>query len=134
MRKLVRILSVAAVIGLTQTPTAFAHHSAAGIDDTITRSAKATLKRFAWSAPHAQIIFSYRDERGQDIELAISTFAPALLLKQGFTPKDFNRGDELEVFWHPNRNGAPGGILAKLIAADGRVMSGEQIAPGGAAL
>lgn len=134
MKNLVHLLRVAAIIGLTQIPTAFAHHSASGIDATVTRSAKATLKRFAWSAPHAQIIFAYRDEHGQDVELAISTFAPALLLKQGFTPKDFNRGDELEVFWHPNRNGAPGGILAKLVAADGRVMSGEQIAPGGAAL
>lgn len=126
MRMLVRLLMAVAIAGLVHTAV-FAHHSAAGIDETVTHSAKAKLKRFAWSAPHAQITFSYRDENGQDIDLAISTFAPALLLKQGFTPQDFNRGDELEVFWHPNRNGAPGGILVKLIAADGRVMSGEQI-------
>lgn len=129
MRMLLCLLTTAVVIGSAHPPAVSAHHSAAGIDETVTRSAKATLKRFAWSAPHAQIIFSYRNENGQDIDLAISTFAPGLLLKQGFTPKDFNRGDELEVFWHPNRNGAPGGILVKLIAADGRVLSGEQITP-----
>jgi len=107
---------------------ALAHHSAAGVDQTRTLSADATLKEFSWSAPHAQIIVTYRDENGKDVDVSVTSFAPGILIRQGFSPKDFRRGDKIKLFWHPNRNGSAGGILAKIVAADGRVLSGE--APG----
>lgn len=107
---------------------ALAHHSSAGVDETQTLSADATLKKFAWSAPHAQIIVAYLDESGKEVELSVTTFAPGLLIRQGFSPKDFRRGDKIKLFWHPNRNGSPGGILSKIVTADGREMSGEALA------
>lgn len=107
-----------------------AHHSAAGIDQSQTLSADATLKQFAWSAPHAQIIVTYQGENGKDVELSVTTFAPAMLIRQGFSPKDFRRGDKIKLFWHPNRNGSPGGILSKIVTTDGRVMSGEELSGG----
>lgn len=122
------IRAVAVVLPLLAV-AALAHHSDAGVDQTKTVSVKGTLKQFAWSAPHAQIIVIYQDDNGQSVELGVSTFAPGLLLKQGFTPKDFRRGDQVEVFYHPTRNGAAGGILVKLIGQDGRVLSGEQLLP-----
>lgn len=109
---------------------AWAHHSAAGIDQSQTLSADATLKQFAWSAPHAQVIVTYQGDNGKDIELSVTTFAPAMLIRQGFSPKDFRRGDKIKLFWHPNRNGSPGGILSKIVTADGRVMSGEELGGG----
>jgi len=119
------IHSIIASFLLLSAVPALAHHSAAGVDTTKTYSADATLKQFAWSAPHAQIVVTYQDENGKDIELSVLTFAPAMLINQGFSPKDFRRGDKIKLFWHPNRNGSPGGILSKIISADGRVMSGE---------
>ena len=41
-----------------------------------------------------------------DQEIGISTVAPAALLRQGFAPKDFRRGDSIEVFYHPARDGS----------------------------
>ena len=104
---------------------ALAHHSAAGIDTSKTLSADVTLKQFLWSAPHAQIIVLYQDESGKDVELSVTTFAPGALIRQGFSPKDFRAGDKIKLFWHPNRSGSPGGILARVVAADGRVMNGD---------
>ena len=104
---------------------ALAHHSAAGIDTSKTLSADVTLKQFMWSAPHAQIIVMYQDESGKDVELSVTTFAPGALIRQGFSPKDFRAGDKIKLFWHPNRSGSPGGILARVVAADGRVMNGD---------
>jgi Family of unknown function (DUF6152) len=104
---------------------ALAHHSSAGIDTSRTLSTDATLKSFAWSAPHAQIIVTYQDETGKEVELSVTTFAPGMLIRQGFSPKDFRRGDKIKLYWHPNRSGSPGGILSKIVAADGRVMTGE---------
>ena len=104
---------------------ALAHHSAAGIDTSKTLSADVTLKQFLWSAPHAQIIVLYQDESGKYVELSVTTFAPGALIRQGFSPKDFRAGDKIKLFWHPNRSGSPGGILARVVAADGRVMNGD---------
>jgi hypothetical protein len=122
--KTANTLTAFALVVLAAFPT-LAHHSSAGIDQTKTLSADATLKSFAWSAPHAQIIVTYPDETGKEIELSVTTFAPGMLIRQGFSPKDFRRGDKIKLFWHPNRSGSPGGILSKIVTADGRVMTGE---------
>jgi len=118
----------AALSMLLSAVPALAHHSAAGVDETQTLSADATLKQFSWSAPHAQIVVTYRDANGKDIDVSVTSFAPGILIRQGFSPKDFRRGDKIKLYWHPNRNGSAGGILSKIVAADGRVLSGE--APG----
>ena len=124
------ITSLVASFVLFSAVPALAHHSSAGVDEKQTLSADATLKQFAWSAPHAQIIVTYLDESGKEVELSVTTFAPGLLIRQGFSPKDFRRGDKIKLFWHANRSGSPGGILSKIVTADGRVMSGEALSGG----
>ena len=119
------IFSLIASLLLSSLHPALAHHSAAGIDTSKTLSVDATLKQFTWSAPHAQIVVDYQDEGGKDVELSVTTFAPGMLIRQGFSPKDFRHGDKIKLFWHPNRSGSPGGILAKIVTADGRVMNGD---------
>jgi hypothetical protein len=126
--KTVHSLAAGVLVLLCAVP-ALAHHSSAGVDETQTLSADATLKQFSWSAPHAQIIVTYRDEKGNDVDVSVTSFAPGILIRQGFSPKDFRRGDKIKLFWHPNRNGSAGGILAKIVTADGRVLNGES--PGG---
>ncbi|MGZ4819632.1 MAG: DUF6152 family protein [Terriglobales bacterium] len=122
--KTIHSLTACALLLVTAVP-ALAHHSSAGTDTSKTLEADATLKQFTWSAPHAQIIVTYKDESGQPVELSVTTFAPGMLIRQGFSPKDFHSGDKIKLFWHPNRSGTPGGILAKIVTADGRVMTGE---------
>lgn len=118
---------------LLSASAALAHHSDSAVDKTRTLSIKGTIKVFSWTAPHAQVIVITVDDKGQPVEVGVSTFTPAALLLQGLSPKDFRRGDPVEVFYHPNRSGAPGGILVKLIGRDGKVLSGESIAPPGSA-
>lgn len=118
---------------LLSTSAARAHHSEAAVDKTRTETIKGTIKVFSWTAPHAQVIVNTVDDNGQPVEVGVSTFAPAALLLQGLSPKDFRRGDPVEVFYHPNRSGAPGGILVKLIGRDGKVLNGEASAPPGGA-
>jgi len=108
---------------------ASAHHSDAGYDGTKTIAVKGTLKMFAWSAPHSQLIVIRKNDEGEDQEIGISTVAPAVLLRQGLSPKDFRRGDQVEVFYHPTRDGSPGGIMVKLIGADGKTLTGATPQP-----
>jgi len=121
--KTIHSLAACALVWLSAVP-ALAHHSSAGVDQTKTLSAEATLKKFTWSAPHAQIVATYKDKTGKDVELSLTTFAPTFLIRQGFAPKDFRPGDKITLYWHPNHVGS-GGILAKIVTKDGRTMQGE---------
>lgn len=123
------MLALMAVTAVLAASAGRAHHSDAAIDKTRTVSVKGTIKVFSWTAPHAQVIVNTVDDKGQPVEVGVSTFTPAALLLQGLSPKDFRRGDPVEVFYHPNRSGAPGGILVRLIGRDGKVLGGESIAP-----
>ena len=122
-------LSSIVVAGLLAGLPASAHHSDAGFDGSKTVSIKGTLKMFAWSAPHAQLILVHKNSKGEDEEVGISTVTPAVLLRQGLTPKDFRRGDQIEVFYHPTRDGSLGGYMVKLIGADGKTLTGGPLQP-----
>jgi hypothetical protein len=115
--------TIIAAVMLAGLPAA-AHHSDSGYDGTKTVSVKGTLKMFAWSAPHSQVIVLRKNDKGEDEEISISTVAPAVLLRQGLSPKDFRRGDQVEVFYHPTRDGSPSGTMIKLIGADGKTLMG----------
>ena len=119
--RLVLGLGIAALL-LAGLP-AFAHHSDAGFDGTKTVHVEGTLKMFAWSAPHSQVIVMFVNEQGQEEEIGVSTVAPGILLRQGINPKSFRRGDKVELFYHPTRDGSPGGIMVKLIGADGKTVT-----------
>jgi hypothetical protein len=108
---------------------AWSHHSDAGYDGSKVVSLKGTIKLFAWSAPHSQIIVGFSDDKGEDQEIGISTVAPAALMRQGFTPKDFRRGETVEIFYHPARDGSLSGIMVKLVAADGKTLTGGPLMP-----
>jgi len=103
---------------------AWSHHSDAGFDGSKTVSVKGTLKMFAWSAPHSQVIVVYTNEQGEEKEIGISTVSPAVLVQQGLKPKDFRRGDKVEVFYHPARDGSLSGLMVKLIGVDGKTLTG----------
>jgi hypothetical protein len=99
---------------------ASAHHSGAGYDMTKTYTAQATLKEFRWGAPHSAAVFVIKDKDGKSQELNMATAAPGALSRQGFKPKDFKVGDQVEIVWHPSRNGNLGGTLSSIKLPDGR--------------
>jgi len=102
-----------------------AHHSAAGIDMTRTVTIVGTLKEFDYGAPHALFTIVSKDDKGNEMETKCATISPAGLIKQGFRPKDFVPGDQVEVTYNPNRSGV-GGIMVTLKLGDGRVVQGNQ--------
>jgi hypothetical protein len=83
-----------------------------------------TLKEFDYSAPHALFSILSKDDKGNDMETKCATISPGLG-QQGFRPKDFVPGDQVEVTYNPNRSGV-GGIMVTLKLGDGRVVKGNQ--------
>jgi hypothetical protein len=85
-----------------------------------TKTVSGTLVRFDFSAPHARVVLTHVNEKGEAEEFQIMTGSPTQLLRRGFDPRQFHKGDKVEVTYHPNRNGALGGQLEKMVMADGR--------------
>lgn len=103
-----------------------AHHSFGAYNMNATASAAGTLKEFRWGAPHSSLVIITKDKAGKAIEMAIISGSPLMFSKQGFTPRDFKRGDKITVTYHPNTNGSPGGALASLAIAGGRTFSDSE--------
>jgi hypothetical protein len=111
------------VVAFAMTAPALAHHSFAGYDMTKTVTAKAVLKEFRWGAPHSTAVFTIKGSDGKDVDVTIASATPAMFVKQGFAPRDFKAGEEMEVAWHPAANGNLGGALALIRFHDGRTFN-----------
>lgn len=122
MKKFYFVIAVAA--GSLFLIQADAHHSFAAYDMATTKKITGTLKEVDWNAPHAGFTVSYQNEKGDEVEVPVSTIAPTAIARQGFSPKDFKVGMQVELSWHPNRNGLMGGDMESLKLEDGRVLSG----------
>jgi hypothetical protein len=108
----------------------WAHHSAAGYDMAKTVSADATIKEFRWGAPHSSAVFMIKGPDGKAEAMTVAAGSPAMFVKQGFQPRDFQIGDKVQISWHPSISGHLGGMLASVTFPNGRVFKDTEFAPG----
>ena len=118
------------ILAMAITAPVWAHHSAVGYDLSKTVSAEATLKEFRWSSPHSEAIFVIKGPDGKAEDMTVASATPAMFVKQGFKPKDFQIGDKMEISWHPAKSGHLGGMLASMKFPDGRVFKDVEFAAG----
>ncbi|EGY02636.1 hypothetical protein AZA_01647 [Nitrospirillum viridazoti Y2] len=104
-----------------------AHHSFNLYDMSKTAAVSGTLKEFRWGAPHSSMVLVYKDEKGETAEMLLVSGSPLAFAKQGFAPRDFHKGDKIELTYHPYVNGSPGGVLASLVM-NGRTYSDTEAA------
>ena len=95
---------------------------------TKTLSAPATIKEFRWGAPHSSAVFTIKGKDGKPENVTIASAAPTMFVKQGFKPKDFRVGDQVEIVWHPTRSGKSGGIISTIKLPDGRTFKDTEFA------
>ena len=125
--KTLKVLGLASAITLAfAAMPAVAHHSFAAYDMKVVKAQAGTLKEFRWGAPHSSMVLEYQDASGKDSQMSIGSTSPAAFVNHGFSPRDFKSGDKVNLTYHPNFNGAPGGTLATLTLPDGRVFSDEE--------
>lgn len=103
-----------------------AHHSFGAYNMNATESASGTLKEFRWGAPHSSLVIISKDKKGKTTEMSIVSGSPLMFSRQGFSPRDFKRGDKVSVTFHPNINKSPGGALASLTIPGGRSFSDSE--------
>jgi hypothetical protein len=125
------VFGLAAVLSVgIQAVPAIAHHSFAAYNMSKIVAAEGTLKEFRWGAPHSSMVLIYA-VNGKPTQMSIVSGSPLMFSKQGFSPRDFKRGDKLKITFHPNTSGLPGGALASLKLPTGKTFSDTEAARAG---
>src|SRR3989442_8948307 len=85
--------------------SAYAHHSAAGIDQTRTVTVEGTVKQFKWSNPHSWLEVEVPNSKGAAEIWNLEMTSPAFLVRAGWKSTTVKTGDKVTVEARPFRNG-----------------------------
>src|SRR5262245_12552423 len=102
------------VIALCITATAYAHHSAAGIDQTKTVSAEGIVKEFKWANPHSWLEIEVQNSKGATEVWNLEMNPPAFLVRAGWKSTTVKAGDKIKFSARPFKNGDPGGLFVSV--------------------
>ena len=86
---------------------AFAHHgTGVAYDSTKPTVVKGIVTDFAWRNPHAQLFLEVKDESGTVQQYAVEMNSPGVMIRQGWTKRQFKAGDEVSITVYPAKSGA----------------------------
>ena len=110
------------LIVLCAATTVYAHHSAAGIDQTKTVVVEGIVKEFKWANPHSWIEMEVQNKAGATEVWNLEMNPPSYLIRAGWKANTIKPGDKIKVTARPFRNGDPGGLFVNIMLPDGRVL------------
>src|SRR5262245_54440103 len=112
------------VIAVFLATSAFAHHSAAGIDQTKTVTVEGTIKTFKWANPHSWLELEVPNAKGGGADLwNFEMTSPAFLVRAGWKSTSVKSGDKVKVTARPFKNGDPGGLFVSVTLPNGQTLS-----------
>jgi hypothetical protein len=85
-------------------------------------SRKATIMDIEWTNPHCQIHFDATDDKGVVEHWIVEAPPPSMLSQRNWTKKSLKVGDAVTVYFHPAKNGAPVGIIQKVMFENGELL------------
>lgn len=103
-----------------------AHHGAAAYDMGNRITLKGTIASFDWSNPHSQIHLDVTDEKGNVVHWDFETQSPSVLVHAGWTKNSLKAGDQVTIIATPAKDGAPVGLLSKVVLADGQELTANE--------
>jgi len=110
--------------------SAYAHHSAAGIDQTKTVTQEGVVKEFKWANPHSWIELEVKGAKGDAEIWNLEMNPPSYLVRAGWKSTTIKPGDKVKFTARPFKNGDPGGLFVSVTLPDGRTLG--QTPPRGA--
>lgn len=130
--KILRI-GAAFVIALSLSVSAYAHHSAAGVDQTKTVTHEGIVKEFRWANPHSYLEVEVKNEQGKLEIWNLEMMPPTYLVRAGWKSSTVKAGDKIKFTARPMKNGDPGGLFVSVTLADGKTLGQTAPRGGGAA-
>ncbi|MEI8180954.1 DUF6152 family protein [Aestuariivirga sp.] len=108
-----------------------AHHAVqASVDVDKTVEVKAILTRIDWINPHTWMHFDVKDAAGKVQKIDVESLGIAALRRVGVDSKSALKvGDTYTIGYYPNRDGSPGGFMAKMVLPDGRTFDTKNTDP-----
>jgi hypothetical protein len=110
------------VMALCIAATAYAHHSAAGIDQTKTVTQEGIVKQFKWANPHSWLEIEVTNDKGATEIWNLEMNPPAYLVRAGWKSNSVKPGDKIKFTARPFKNGDPGGLFVNVTLSDGKVL------------
>jgi hypothetical protein len=104
------VFALAAVLLSVCSPV-FAHHGNSQYDMQHSKTLTATVTNFVWSNPHCILSFDSKDDQGAVKHWSVEMHNPILLTRAGWTKDSVKPGDEIQVTFHPAKNGSGSGQL-----------------------
>jgi hypothetical protein len=107
LRKFLWICAVISAMAMA----AHAHHGSSAYDFTRLITTKATVTELVWRNPHCMLKFEARDDKGVVTSWALEMFNPLWMTRAGWTRDTLKPGDEINVTFHPAKNGTGNGYI-----------------------
>jgi hypothetical protein len=106
----------------------YAHHGRGATYDMKKRvTLKGTVSRVDWRNPHVVIYMDVKDETGKVVTWGFENAGVSQLAQEGYSRNTLKIGQEITAIVNPAANGAPTGIVVKVVLADGsEIMSRER--------
>jgi hypothetical protein len=117
------VLPIAAAAVLALVPGDVRAHHGTGAsyyqDQMIQITGKVT--EFAWKNPHSQLFIDVTDGPFKGQNYAVELNSPGVMIRQGWTKKQFQPGDNIVIAVHPSKAGAPvGECLSCTVTINGK--------------
>jgi hypothetical protein len=117
------------IASVVTTAPAWAHHSFAMYDQTMTKTLSGKLTRYVPGANHAQILFVVVDndgnvemKNGKPFQYGVETGSAIAMARNGVTVKTMAEGTFITVRFYPLRDGRDFGALAGMLVSCGKTM------------
>jgi hypothetical protein len=121
------LLACIALVTLSASLPAPAHHSTANFDTTKTATITGTVTYFAFTNPHSYFDMDVVDKKGAVRQYKIFTVAKVVMTRNGWELKDLKAGDKVTVIGNPDRKDASFMYLQKITFASGKEWSREKV-------
>jgi hypothetical protein len=125
----VRNLIFAALVSVLMAAPAWAHHSFAMYDQTVTKTLSGKLTRYVPGANHAQLLFTVVDNDGNPVmkdgkpkQFGVETGSAIAMARNNVTVKTMAEGTFITVRYYPLRDGRDFGALAGMLVSCGKAM------------
>ena len=110
--------SVGLLLCLFSVP-AFGHHSFSMFDQTLLQNLEGTVIEFEWINPHAWLHVSVTDETGDTQTWSFEGGGISNLTAVGWNADSVSAGDQIEIGFHPLKDGGRGGQIRTVVFPDG---------------
>lgn len=116
-----------AAMPIAGVPIAAHHGRGATFDMKKQLTLKGTVSQVKWQNPHVLISIDVTDDGGKAVTWTFENSNVHTLATQGYNRNTLKIGQPVTAILNPAANGAPLGIIVKVILADGReIMSRER--------